>query len=216
MLIPHNFSSVSMNNIVSDVLPVRLTAPQAQNLIVHEAVRHDFEWVVLLEENVIPPPDLPVKFAGYMREGLPVVSGLYCLKGIPSDPVMYRGRGTGLYLDWKPGDKVWVDGVPTGCLLIHGSILRAMWEDSPEYEINGETTREAFVSPIEAVIQPDGNVNSYTGTSDLEWCSRITEDDYMRTSGWTKYARQKYPFMVDTSSFCGHITQAGAIYPPLT
>ena len=58
----------------------------------------------------------------YMQQGdVPVVSGLYFTKSEPSEPLIYRGRGSGAYLDFRMGDKVYADGVPTGCLLIHHS-----------------------------------------------------------------------------------------------
>jgi len=43
---------------------------------------------------------------------------------------LYRGRGNGSFRDFKVGDKVWCDGVPFGCTLIHGSIIKALWNES--------------------------------------------------------------------------------------
>ena len=215
MMVPPNWSMVSMSQFVSEMFPIRFTVADAQNLIVKEAIARDFEWVLLLEDDVIPPADLLVKLSEYMIEGPPIVSGLYYTKGAPSEPLIYRGRGTGSYSDWKPGQKVWADGVPTGCLLIHCSILREMWKDSKPYQVlGGNETREVFVTPMRAWISPRGDVNTATGTSDLEWCTRVIEGGYLKKAGWSGFARRKYPFLVDTALRCTHIALDGTKYPP--
>ena len=86
----------------------------------------------------------PTAYKAMLAGDVPVVSGLYFTRGYPSEPLVYRGRGNGYYGDWRIGDKVWADGVPTGCLLIHCSILRAMWKDSEEYQVSGQTLRRVF------------------------------------------------------------------------
>ena len=96
-----------------------------------------------------------------MIEGPPIVSGLYLTKATPSEPLIYRGRGSVSFTDWKPGQKVWCDGIPAGCLLIHCAILRAMWEESKPYQVlGGSETREVVVTPMRAWISPRGDVNS--------------------------------------------------------
>ncbi len=53
-----------------------------------------------------------------------VVSGLYFSKGVPSWPLIFRGRGNGAFLNFRIGDRVWCDGIPTGFLLVHMSVIR--------------------------------------------------------------------------------------------
>lgn len=217
MLVPANWGMVTMTQAMSTFVPVRFQVADAQNLIVREVVEKDFEWLLLLEDDTIPPPDLLVKLNGYMQRGeAPVVSGLYYLKSEPSEPLVYRGRGNGAFLDWKMGERVWCDGVPTGCLLIHSALLRAMWEDSETYAVGGNTTRRVFESGAKSYVDPEtGMVNTTACTSDLDWCWRVMEGDYFRKSGWTDFADKEFPFLVDTSIHCIHIAPDGRTFPPM-
>lgn len=214
LMVPPNFSSVQTNTILDHFIPLRWTVAHGQNLIVREAVAHGFEWLLFIEDDTIPPIDLLCKLEAYMKDGPPVVSGLYYQKGFPCEPVMYRGRGVGAFTDFKLGKKVWVDGVPTGCLLIHVPLLAAMWADAPEYVASGEKTRAVFEAPTKAFIRPDGNVNATVGTSDLDWCTRVIEGDYLKKSGWGRIQRKTYPFLVDTSIVCTHIAPDGTRFGP--
>lgn len=211
-MIPPNFSSVITNAVLDHFIPLRWTVAHGQNLIVREAVMGGYEWLLLIEDDTIPPLDLLLRLQEYMEDGPPVVSGLYYQKGWPLEPLIYRGRGVGAFKDFKLGQKVWADGVPTGCLLIHVPVLREMWKDSEEYVIAGEKTRSVFESPTRAFINPDGNVNATVGTSDLEWCSKIIEGGYLKKAGWDKVQRRKYPFLVDTNILCQHISPDGTQY----
>lgn len=161
-----------------------------------------------LEHDNILPVDGFLRLNRYMEEAkYPVISALYYTKSRPSEPLIFRGRGVGVYKDWKPGDLVWCDGVPTGALLVHRALLKAMWDESPEYLIRGrELTRRVFDSPRYQWFDPETNqVNSVTGTSDLDWCTRVMKGDYFRKSGWTEFADKEFPFVVDTGFFCRHI-----------
>lgn len=206
-VIPMNWSQVSYVQFFQSFVPLRYTVANAQNICVKEAIERDFEWMLFIEDDVILPPDAFVKFNRYMRsERYPIVSGLYFSKSKPSDPLVFRGKGTSSYTDFKIGEKVWVDGVPTGCLLIHMGLMREIWNDSPEYTVNGIKTRRVFREPRDLFFDPEtGQINSTSGTSDLDWCWRVKEDGYLEKSGWDSVAKKKYPFLVDTSIFCRHI-----------
>ena len=216
MLVPPNWGMVTITQAMSAFIPVRFQVADAQNLIVRELLAGDFEWLLLLEDDVLPPPDLLIKLNDYMRRGdTPVVSGLYYTKADPSEPLIYRGRGTGAHLDWVLGEQVWCDGVPTGCLLVHHAPLRAIWDDSEEYAVGGQTTRRVFESAARSWIDPEtGTVNTTTNTSDLDWCWRIKHGGYLAKAGWGDYADREYPFLVDTSIHCLHITPDGQVFPP--
>jgi len=214
LIIPTNWSMVNMIQPVSSFIPIRFSVADAQNLIVREVIEKDFEWLLLLEDDTIPPEDLFIKLNHYMKEEpTPVVSGLYFTKSVPSEPLVYRGRGTGAYTNFKMGDKVWCDGVPTGCLLIHHSILKAMWDESPEYMVNGHTTRRVFETPVRSWVSPEGDVNTIMGTSDLDWCTRVMEGGYFKKAGWPAYQKKKFPFLIDSSIFCRHTTPDGVQFP---
>jgi len=99
-------------------------------------------------------------------------------------------------------------------LLIHVGILREMWKDSAEYVLKNQVVRRVFDTPRKLWHDPEtGNYSSMSGTSDLEWCTRIMEGGYFKKAGWPKYQRKKYPFLVDTSIFCRHINEDGEQFP---
>ena len=218
-IVPVNWSQVTMMQYLQQGLyPLRYLVADAQNFIVQEAVKKDFEWLLFWEHDVIPPPDLLIKINKYIRdEKTPVVSGLYYTRSRPSEPLVFRGRGTGAYTNWQVGDHVWVDGVPTGMLLVHMAIIKAMYEDSAEYRIpygDMPVVRRVFRDPRDIYFDPEtGNYNSLSGTSDLEWSTRVIEGKYLAKAGWKAHAKKRYPFLIDTSLFCRHCNPDGEMFP---
>lgn len=214
-VIPANWSNVLMYQYLNAYVPLRYQVADAQNLIVKAAVEGDFEWLLLWEHDTIAPPDALIRFNQYMREEkVPIVSGLYYTRSRPSEPLLYRGRGTSFYTNWQMGDKVWVDGVPTGMLLIHCGILREMWNESEEYQIGRDFTRRVFDTPRHLWHDPESEqFNMTTGTSDLDWCTRVMRGNYLEKAGWHEYANRPYPFLVDTNIFCRHINPDGEQFP---
>jgi len=201
----------------SHQIPMGYLVADAQNIIVHTAVNENFQWMLLVEDDVILPPDAFLKFNDYMKqEKFPVVSGLYFLKCNPSEPLVYRGRGNSCYTNFKLGGKIWADGVPTGCLLVHCSILKLMYSESPEYITgNGQKVRKVFDTPAKVWQDPETHQMQYAvGTSDLYWCDRVIHENVLERAGWKAIAKRKYPFLVDTSILCRHIDlSSGRTYP---
>lgn len=196
--------------------PIGFQVDDAQNLIADEALKKGFEWLLLIEDDVVVPCDIFLKFAKYIeKKEYPIVSGLYNLKGSVPQPFVFRGRGNGSYTKFKKGDKVMADGVPTGCFLIHCSILKELQQISEDYtlRVNGEVKKlkKIFLTP--RMVFTDVSLLSYQkliGTSDLYLCDTILEKDILKKAGWKQ---SKYPFLVDTSINCGHIDrETGQIY----
>jgi len=214
-IIPVNWSMVTVMEWLGGYVPMGYLVADAQNLIVKHAVDGDFEWLLLYEDDVLPPMDAFIRLNEYMTKGdIPVVSGLYYVKSRPSEPLVFRGRGTGSYRKFELGDLVWGDGVPTGFLLIHMSIIREMWEDCEPYRVKGVDTRRMFIYPRDMWQDPEsGYFRTVMGTSDLDWCTRVMEGGYFKKAGWPNFQRRKYPFLVDTNIFCRHISPSGEIFP---
>lgn len=214
-IIPANWSVVNMLQFLNGYIPLRYQVDDAQNMVAKEVVEKDFEWLFLIEHDNIIPPDCFIRMNDYMREKrYPVVSGLYYTRSRPSEPILYRGRGNGYYADWKMGDRVMVDGVPTGCVLIHGSILKAMWNESEEYFVNGIKTRRVFNTPRAVWFDPESQqFNTTSGTSDLDWCDRVMKGNFFAKAGWPQYQEMRWPFMVDTNIFVKHINPNGEQFP---
>jgi hypothetical protein len=187
--------------------------------LVKAAVEGEFEWLLLYEHDVIPPADTFVRLNDYIRQAeIPVISGLYFTRSIPSEPLVYRGRGVSYYDKWKLGDKVWADGVPTGMLLVHVGILREMWQDAEEYQVGNQMTRRVFDAPRKMWFDPEKHeYYSLAGTSDLDWCKQVIDGDYMRKAGWGDFVDsledERWPFLVDTAIFCRHINPDGQQFP---
>lgn len=216
-VVPPNWSQANAfpfyggNTIITNRYPVA----DAQNLIVRHAVLDGYEWLFLHEHDVLLPPNTFIRLNEYMRDGkIPVVSGLTYTRSRPSEPMCYRGRGNSFYGEWEVGDKVWCDGIPTGCLLVHCSILRAMWEESEEYVIGGEKLRRVFNTPVGLWLDPESEAYAtWQGTSDLAWCKRVMDEQFFAKAGWADYQEKEWPFLLDTELFCGHISQNGEQFP---
>jgi GT2 family glycosyltransferase len=205
---PCNWSAASASLGIGNVVPMHYLVADAQNLGCEDVVKKNFEWLLLWEDDVIAPHDALLQLNQYIRKAeIPVVSGLYFTKSLYSEPVLYRGVGCGCYRNFKLGQKVWADGVPTGFLLIHSSIIKLMWKESEEYETLGKRkTRKIFETVAQCYYDPETqSFSSGSGTSDLMWCLRVIKEDVLRRAGWPKIGRRKYPFLCDTKIFCKHV-----------
>lgn len=215
--IPPNWSSASASLGIGAVVPMHYLVADAQNLGCEEIVNKGFEWLLLWEDDVIAPYDAILQMNRYIvKADIPVVSGLYYQKATYTEPLIYRGSGNGAFLDFKIGDKVWADGVPTGFLLIHSAVIKLMWKESEEYETLGKRkTRKVFETPSRIYFDPETKSYSCgTGTSDLWWCARVIKEKVLARAGFPKIGKRKYPFLVDTNIFCKHIDlSTGRQYP---
>ncbi len=213
--IPTNWSNFDLHSYLNGFFPIEYQLADAENMMVEEMIKGDYEWVISIEQDNIIPPDAFLRINEYIIDKkIPIVSGVYFTKTVPPEPILYRGRGTGHFADWKFGDKVWVDGIPFGFTLIHASILKAMWDESEEYVCHGQKIRKIFEQPNMVWQDPETGAQMVKkGTTDLEWCSRIMKDDIFIKAGWSKYQKMKNPFLVDTRLFIKHIDQNGVQYP---
>jgi hypothetical protein len=214
-LMPTNWSHVDLIEYMHTIAPLRYSVADAQNIIVKGAIEREVEWLMLVEHDNVLPPNTLIQFNQYMlNHEVPVVSGLYFTKTEPPEPMVYRHLGRGYYTDWEMGDKVWVRGVPTGTLLIHMSILRSMWNEAPEYEVDGHRLRQVFEQPAKLIYDPNrGELMTASGTSDLEWCRQVIEGKHFEKAGWPEYQKKTFPFLVDTNIFVNHIDQNGRMFP---
>ena len=214
-VIPTNWSMVDMVQYLSSYMPIMYQLADAQNLMAKKVVEEDYQWVIYVEHDNVLPPDGFWKFNEYINENkIPVVSGLYFTKSEPAEPILYRGRGNSFYKDWKLGDKVWVDGIPFGFRLENAKLIKEAWKTSPEYWVGNVLTRRVFESPSRVWWNEERQgFMSKVGTSDLAWCTRIMEEKLLEKAGFPEIQKLKYPFLVDTNIFVGHIDQDGRQYP---
>jgi len=189
----------------------------AYNIIVKKAIEMEVEWLLLIEDDVLIPADFFLRINEYVLDGtIPVVSGLYFTKSDPAEPLIFRGRGNGPFTDWKLGQKVWVDGLPMGALLIHMNILRYVWNKKKKYKTpDGVETVEVFETPRKVFFDPETTaVSRIQGTQDLYFFDELMKNDVLKRTGFPKVARRKWPLLCDTGIFCKHIDrQTGKQYP---
>ncbi len=216
-IIPTNFSKTDLLQFMNSFVAMRYLVAEAQNLAVVECLSKGFEWLLFHEDDVLLPVDAYVRFTDYMDKGdIPVVSGLYFTKSVPSEPMIYRNRGNHYFRGWKLEDKVWADGVPTGLLLVHASLLKAVYDDSPDYIIphTGQRARRVFNTPSQSYFNEEtGAQEALVGTSDLDFCTRVIKGNYLAKAGFPEIAKKRYPFLVDTAIFAKQIDPAGVQYP---
>ncbi len=227
-VIPVNWASSTLVAPIPSISAMTYHVAEAQNMIVagclEQKKEKGFEFLLLLEDDVVPPPDIFIKFKRWVEDGrFPIVSGLYNLKGENPEPLVFRGRGNGTFKDFKLGEVVWADGVPTGCLLIHTRLLEVAWEESPvisltrvrnDGSVHEVRVREVFKTLRDAGVDPEtGGCYRRMGTSDLDFCDRVLDNRWLQKAGFKEAAEMKYPFPVDTSIYCGHIDlTTGNIY----
>src|SRR4030042_1002979 len=214
-VIPCNWSQVEAIQWLDQYSPLDFTVADARNFIATAAVDQGFEWLFFLDHDTILPPAAFLKLNELMiYKEYPVWSGLYFTKSVPSEPLVYRGRGTGYYPDWKMGDLVWADGVPMGCTLISGKLLKVLYDESEAYVAGPATIRRIFETPNRVWFSPEERRwFTATGTEDLEWRSRVIRTGALKKAGWAEFADKEVPFVVDTSIFCKHIDFGGVQYP---
>ena len=216
-LLPINWSMGTLMQVMGGYYPLRYQVADAQNLIVAEAMRLDYEYLLLHEHDVLLPVDAFVKLNRYMLDkSAPVVSGLYFSRSYPSDPMVFKTLGDSYATDWRLGDVVEVAAVPTGIVLIHMGLIRAMWPDCEEYTIKGVKVRRVFNTPRESYYNPEtGEYSGGSMTSDLDRCRRVVAGGYLLKAGWGDYVDKhpEYQFLVDTSICCFHCNPDGQMFP---
>ncbi len=214
-IIPCNWGQVDCLKWLDQSSPMGFLVAEARNVIATECVENGFEWLFFLDQDVCLGHTAILKFNERMLKcDVPVFGGLYFTKSVPSEPLVYRGRGNSYHGNWKMGDEVWVDGMGMGSTMIHSSILKVLYDESEEYDVMGRKVRRIFETPAKTWFDPETKswFNS-SGTEDLALCSRIMRDDIFKKAGWPKFQRKKYPFLIDTSVFSFHIDPNGVQYP---
>jgi hypothetical protein len=214
-VLPTNWSYAEVWQFMSSYMPMAYQLSDAENLIAKTIVEQNYEWLLFIESDNVIPPNTFRKLNEYMMEKkYAVVGGLYFTKSNPAEPMIYRGRGNGYFDKWKMGDKVMCDGLPFGCTLISGDLIREIWKDSPEYTVNGVVTRRVFESPQDSWRDPiSGAFMQAGGTSDLNFFTRVIKGKYLEKAGFPHLQKMKYPFLVDTSIFVRHIDNNGVQWP---
>jgi hypothetical protein len=213
---PCNWSAAYSVRPLDHTSPMDFLVAEARNIVADQAVRGGFEWLFFIDHDVCLPYNTLQILNKYMKDGnIPIFGGLYFTRSVPSEPLTYRGPGNSFYSKWKMGDKVWLDGMGLGCTVLSVKLLKAVWEDSEEYQIEpGVRPRRIFETPSTSFIDPEtGAIRKISGTEDLAFYKRVKEGGYYAKAGYPKIQKRKYPILCDTSLFCTHICMSGIRYP---
>lgn len=212
--IPANWSNVDMVQWLNPFVPIGFLVADARNVICDIAIKQNFEWIFFIDHDTVLPPGTLIKLNEYMMEDkYPALSGLYFTRSVPSEPLIYRGRGNSYFPGWKIGDKVMVDGIPMGCTIINVKLIKELAKISEEYNIQGSVIKRIFHTPGYEYFDPETQEwMRGIGTEDLEWCDRVMENKIIQKAGY-EVKDEANPFLIDTGIFCSHIDPNGIQYP---
>ncbi len=117
----------------------------ARNVAVEEARAMGVEWILWLDDDMAPPPDL---LARLHRTREPFVGALAYKRDPPYLPCVYRiAEGRAEPFDPDPTQGV-VDADLTGfaCVLTHRSVFDAVWErtDGHPFQLQGDIGEDFF------------------------------------------------------------------------
>lgn len=160
----------------------------ARNEICRAGLANGFEWIGMLDSDVIPPADAFLKLISRQQ---PIISGIYCRRSPPAGvPVMMRN---GQWVTEYPKDSIIeVDVVGSGLLLIHRTVLEKMTPSRP-----GKPYFDWRVDLKGAGEFPDNECMS----EDFTFCNNAR--------------KQGYKILVDTSIMARHVGLAQATYGSL-
>jgi hypothetical protein len=214
-VIPCNWSQAEYFQWLDAFSPLGFNVADARNVATDTFLKEGYEWIFFIDHDVVIPNCTLLWLNDLMQKGdTPIIGGLYFTRSVPSEPLIYRGKGTGYFHKWKMGDRVWVDGMGLGCHMIHKSILKTAWNNSPEYLIGGTKVHKVFESPAATTFDPEKNTwSNLSGTEDLKFYWRLKDEGLLAKAGWKDLQKRQYPYICDTKIFCKHIDQAGTQYP---
>lgn len=213
--IPPNWTHTEYITWLDNIAPLGFLVADARNVSVMEFLKGGWEWLFFIDHDVIlPPQTFQLWNERILRADNPIWGGLYFIKSVPSEPLLYAEVGNGYMTDWKMGDEVWVRYMGLGCHVIHRSILEEIWKVSPEYQVGGQKTRKVFETPNKAYFDPETNMwNVSGGTEDFFFYNRLIKEGLLGKAGWKKHQKMERPYLCDTRVFCKHIDWNGIQYP---
>jgi predicted SAM-dependent methyltransferase len=103
------------------ISPDSMEVGEARNRCVEVALELGVEWIFFVDYDVAPPPNALVKL---LSLNVPIASGVYHSKEVPSYPLIYVKGWEGSFEDYEKGDLIKADGCGMGCTLINMEVFR--------------------------------------------------------------------------------------------
>lgn len=116
-----------------------MTADHNRNLIAHEFLKSDAEWLFWIDSDTMVPVGA---FNRLLAHGRKLVSGLYYGKNEPHNPIAYHVyNGAFAPIDkmqrWEVGEIINVDATGMGCMLTHRSVFEDIQKVYGVYQLPG-------------------------------------------------------------------------------
>lgn len=153
---------------------------EARNAIADAAIANESKYIFFWDEDVACPPQTIPELI-YKAEHNPdaaVISGVYCLKREPAEPLVFKEIGSGPYWKWRVGEFFEAAGCGMGCTLIRVEAL-------------ADIKRPWFKTLVDYSAMMDGICGMKLYTEDLWFCEKVRD-----TRKWKIY--------IDGSILCGH------------
>jgi len=101
---------------------------QAREEIIEKAIELKSKYVMMLDDDVVPPADAPMLMVREleMHDEFDVIGGIVTAKGVNADPMLFKGSSGGPYWKWKVGEIFEVDEIATACIVIRTSLFQTL------------------------------------------------------------------------------------------
>lgn len=109
---------------------------EARNALCQAALDNDVEYLVMLGDDVLPPPNMLLMMLDKIGRSYPVgngqtarasmITGVYWTKCFPPEPYLWQGLVSGSYRDWTAGEFFPLDLAGCDALMIETAMLRQM------------------------------------------------------------------------------------------
>jgi hypothetical protein len=167
---------------------------KARNAILQSAIESNTPYVVLLDDDVLFP-DMAIYRLWVAMQRHPeagAITGIYCTKADPTEPLIYVDEGSGAYWDWPLGAILPIHSAGAGIQIVNMAAVKQL---APPW-FNDVISDEG--------AGPDGLVRRHTWGHDRYFHIRLREE-------------AKAPVYVDTGLICAHWDtdhQRAYILPP--
>jgi len=150
---------------------------------------NNLKYLFFIDWDTLIPPDALLKLS-YFLDNNPdydIAAGMYCMKSLPTFPLIWRDWNQGVDFDWTLGDvlKERIVGVPMGCTLLRLSLFDKLVH----------TPENPWFQTVDKPVFCGGQWGRMMMTEDLWFTRRYTEE----------VDREHKKIMVDTSIWCEHI-----------
>lgn len=167
---------------------------EARNWIAEQAISQGAEFLLFNDEDVLMQPHTPSQLLTRMRynENCAVVCAVYPHKQHPCHGMVFRGNGSGPYMNWRAGEFFEISGCGMGATMIRTEVFKQL--EKPWFKTVHDESK-----------LPDGQNNILQYTEDLWFTDKLRGLINPKTGkNWELWA--------DGSLLCEHWDISGKAY----